>query len=264
MKGDPRAAAIMCAALVDALAAFGLREVCLAPGSRSAPLATAFDRHPGVRVWLHLDERAAAFFALGLARAGRAPVALLATSGTATANFLPAVVEARQARVPLIVLTADRPPELRDAGAAQTIDQQRIYGPFSKWTHELAVAGEGDDADGYARSVAARAIAAAIAAPAGPVHLNVPFREPLLPEPDALPRLEVGPGAPLRVAPRPPDADAVAALAADLAHARRGLIVCGPQDDPLLPAAATRLARATGFPVLADPLSLVRFGAHDR
>ncbi|HZP97419.1 MAG TPA: 2-succinyl-5-enolpyruvyl-6-hydroxy-3-cyclohexene-1-carboxylic-acid synthase [Candidatus Limnocylindria bacterium] len=252
------------AALIGALAAGGVRDACLAPGSRSAPLAIALERHPAIRVWPHLDERSAAFFGLGLARATRAPVVLLATSGTAAANFLPAVVEARQARVPLVVITADRPPELRDAGAPQTIDQQGLYGTYVKWTHELAIVDDDAEGEGYVRSVALRAIADATSAPAGPVHLNVPLREPLVPDPDTLPPVRVFGEVRLRAAPRPPDEDAVAALAADCAHAERGLIVCGPQDDPRLPATLVRLARITGFPVIADPLSLARFGPHDR
>src|SRR5581483_3708618 len=264
VRSDPVATARAVAALIGALAAGGVRDACLAPGSRSAPLAIALERHPAIRVWPHLDERSAAFFGLGLARATRAPVVLLATSGTAAANFLPAVVEARQARVPLVVITADRPPELRDAGAPQTIDQQGLYGTYVKWTHELAIVDDDAEGEGYVRSVALRAIADATSAPAGPVHLNVPLREPLVPDPDTLPPVRVFGEVRLRAAPRPPDEDAVAALAADCAHAERGLIVCGPQDDPRLPATLVRLARITGFPVIADPLSLARFGPHDR
>ncbi len=265
MKADPAATYRFVAALVDALAAAGVRDACVAPGSRSAPVALALDRHPAVRVWTHLDERSASFFGLGLARARRAPVVLLATSGTAAANFFPAVVEARQGRVPLVVLTADRPPELRDAGASQTIDQLRLYGGYAKWSHELALADGSDDLAGYAWSVATRAVASAIAPPAGPVHLNIPLREPLLPEPDALPPIASGAVPPLGLrAQRPADGDAIAALVAEVARVERGLIVCGPQDDPHLPAALARLARATGFPIVADPLSLLRFGPHDR
>ena len=126
-------------AFVDELARAGVRNVCLAPGSRSTPLALMLARHPEIKLWLQLDERSTAFFALGMAKASRQPVAILCSSGTATANFFPAVVEARVGRVPLIVLTADRPPELRDVGAPQTIDQLRLYGAYPKWSVEVAV-----------------------------------------------------------------------------------------------------------------------------
>ncbi len=265
MRGDAGTTYRFIAALVEALAAGGVRDACLAPGSRSAPLALLLDRHPSIRVWTHLDERAAAFFGLGLARARRAPVVLVATSGTAAANFLPAVIEARQARVPLVVLTADRPPELRDAGAAQTIDQLRLYGAYAKWWHEVALPEAGEDALRYAWGVGARAVLASRTSPAGPVHLNVPLREPLVPEPGALPAFEERRAAAIDIPnPRPPNPAAVASLASELAATERGLIVSGPQDDPDLPAALTRLAAVTGYPVLADPLSLVRFGPHDR
>lgn len=265
MRRDAVATYDFIAALVGGLVAGGVRDACLAPGSRSAPLALLLDAHPAIRLWTHLDERAAAFFGLGLARARRAPVALVATSGTAGANFLPAVIEARQARVPLVVLTADRPPELRDAGAAQTIDQLRLYGAYAKWWHELAVPEPGEGALRYASSVGARATLAARTAPAGPVHVNVPLREPLVPEPGALPRFTPPPMGPVEIpGPRPPDGVAVAGLGTAIAETERGVIVCGPQDDPGLPAALARLAAVTGYPVLADPLSLARFGPHDR
>ena len=132
------------AAFVAGLAAAGVRHACVSPGSRSSPLALLLGRHPAIRIWLHLDERSSGFFALGLAKIAREPVAILCTSGTAAANLLPAVVEARYGGVPLIVLTADRPPELRDAGAPQTIDQLRLYGPHAKWFVDVPVLGEAE------------------------------------------------------------------------------------------------------------------------
>src|SRR4051812_45570691 len=137
---------------------------------------------------MHLDERSASYFALGLARATRRPVALLATSGTAAANFLPAVVEASLARVPLVVLTADRPHELRDVGAAQTIDQIRLYGDHARWFFDLPEPEPTPEHERLVRTVAARAVGTAAAEPAGPVHVNWPFREPLVPAPGVQPR----------------------------------------------------------------------------
>lgn len=264
-------------ALIDEIARSGVAHLCLCPGSRSTPLALCAARHPGIRTWTLIDERSAAFFALGLAKASRAPVAVLSTSGTAAANFLPAIVEACYGRVPLIALTADRPHELRDSGANQTIDQIRLFGPHAKWFADLALPEATDAALRYVRSLAAQAVAAARALPAGPVHLNVPLREPLMPALgwDARPIDDGGESreAHGRPAARPytvvehgilaPDPGAVAALADEL-RVERGLIVCGPADDPSLPAAVSRLAAATGYPILADPLSQVRCGPHDR
>ncbi len=251
-------------AFVDELARSGVRHAIVCPGSRSTPLAMLLDAHPDVRMWMHLDERSAAYFALGMAKASRAPVALLATSGTATVNFAPAVVEAFYAKVPLIVLTADRPPELRGVGAPQTIDQQHLYGPHAKWFVEMPLPEATPEAERHWRLVAARAAATAAASPRGPVHVNFPFREPLIPAMRDAPRsrdrvaAHVTP-AEQRVAP----AD-VAALAPELRGIARGIIVCGPCDDPALPAAVAALGRALGYPVLADPLSGVRCGSHDR
>ena len=264
-------------AFVDELARAGVRHVCIAPGSRSAPLALMIARHPALRTWVHLDERAAAFFALGMARALGRPVALLCTSGTAGANFLPAVVEARAAAVPLLVLTADRPPELREVGAAQTIDQNRLFGTHAKWFVDAALPEATADLLRYVRTLAGRAIALAAAAPAGPVHLNFPFREPLVPMPveapggmsdsDALAwhgRADGAPWVTVHDGPTPPDAAATTRIARMLGDAKRPLLVCGPQPDPGLAAPLAALAHAIGAPVLADPLSQVRWGAHDR
>ena len=169
-------------AFVAELAAAGVRDAVVCPGSRSTPLALALRTAAGIRVRVLYDERAAAFFALGMARTSRRPVALLGTSGTAVVEFGPAVVEAQLSRVPLVVLTADRPPELRDRGAAQTVDQVHLYGRAAKWYAELPML-DGEPATiAHWRWVAGRAVAVAADAPAGPVHLNAPFREPLLPD----------------------------------------------------------------------------------
>ena len=135
--GSPDATAQYLGALMDGLAGGGLRHLVFCPGSRSTPVLLAAHRHGGLRLWQHVDERSAAFFALGVAKVLAEPVAVLATSGTAAANFLPAVVEARYSRAPLILLTADRPRELRDVGAAQTIDQVNLYGSHVKWAVDL-------------------------------------------------------------------------------------------------------------------------------
>ena len=160
----------------DQLARSGLTDVCLAPGSRSAPLAMAFARHPGLRTRVLIDERSCSFFALGLAKAGGRPVAILCTSGTAAAEFHAAVVEASYSNTPLIVLTADRPPELIGVGANQAIDQTHLYGSAVRWFHDPGPPRERDDGSW----LAIRALAEATGPPAGPVHLNLPFREPLV------------------------------------------------------------------------------------
>jgi len=252
-------------AFVDELARAGVTDACVCPGSRSTPLAMLLHAHPAVRVWMHLDERSASYFALGMAKASRRPVALLATSGTAAANFAPAVAEARYARVPLLVLTADRPAELRDLAAPQTIDQVNLYGSHAKWSLEMPLPEATAAAARHARAVAARATMVAAEAPAGPVHLNFPFREPLIPSLDGAWQLDgAAPTIATVSASRRAVAADVAGLARQLRDAPNGIIVCGPQDDPAVAGAATALARALGYPLLADPLSLVRFGPHDR
>lgn len=273
----PNRNAALAGALLGELARAGVRHACVCPGSRSTPLAAAAAHTPGLRAWSHLDERSAGFFALGLARASRTPVAVICTSGTAAANLLPAVVEASLAGVPLVLLTADRPPELREWGAPQTIDQVRLFGPYVRLFAE-APTPEADPALlRHMRALAARAAAVAAARPAGPVHLNLPLREPLEParvagdvppglaerDPEAargrgpLPWLRVREGV---RAPAPED---VARLADAVAAAPAGVIAAGPLDAPEgLAAAAARLAVAAGWPLLAEPTSQLRRGPH--
>ncbi len=254
---------------VDELARSGVRHVCLAPGSRSTPLALLLKQHAGVRVWIHLDERSAAFFALGMAKSLREPVVVLSTSGTAAVNFAPAVVEAYFARVPLIVLTADRPPELRGVGANQTIDQVRLFGSHVKWSIDMMLPETSLEALRYARAVACRAPAIARADAAGPVHVNFPFREPLIPAGDGLASdrngadaSEHAPLVNIEDIPRRPELASLAPLASELLRMERALIVCGPQDDLGFPEAVARLANELNVPILADPLSQVRCGPH--
>ncbi|MGQ0568066.1 MAG: 2-succinyl-5-enolpyruvyl-6-hydroxy-3-cyclohexene-1-carboxylic-acid synthase [Armatimonadota bacterium] len=265
-------------AFVDDLARCGVRHLCLCPGSRSTPLAITAARHPTIKVWTLIDERSTAFFALGMAKTLRAPVAVLSTSGTAAANFLPAVVEARYGRVPLVVLTADRPHELRESAALQTIDQNRLYGAHAKWFMDVALPEATDLMLRYVRTLAGQAVAVACEAPAGAVHLNFPLREPLVPVlsidemPDGEGRAASAwegreGGRPYAAAYRSQRAlspDLLDGLAGDLARLQRGLIVCGPSDDPGLPRTMVDLATALEYPVLADPLSQVRCGPHDR
>lgn len=256
-------------AVTEELVASGLRDVVVCPGSRSSPMALALAAHPALRVLIHLDERGAGFLALGIAKTSRRPVGVLVTSGTAAANLLPAVVEADAAHVPLIVLTADRPPELRDRGAPQTIDQVRMFGRFVRWDSELPVPSSDPIQVAHVRHVVGRAVAMATGAPAGPVHLDLPYREPLLPDGTLVPQ-----GPPPRSGPLEPFTSvqratsvppAVAqSVASCLARSRRPVIWCGPLDDPRLPAAVTRLAARLDAPILADGLANLRTGPHDR
>ena len=237
----------------------GLTDVVISPGSRSTPLALAFAEFPAIRRHILLDERSAAYFGLGLGLATGRPAALVCTSGTAAANYLPAVVEARHGHVPLVVLTADRPRELRDVGASQTIDQSRIYGQSAKWFLELPTDGGDAAAAGrYARTAGLRAAMTARSRPFGPVHVNVPLREPLLPEAPLSPPPPHP--ADLRLAPaegRSPAALLDEALTR-VRTARRGAIVAGPLPPSRPSPDLLALSRRTGFPLLADPLSGLR------
>lgn len=261
-------------AFIDELARSGVTEAVVAPGSRSTPLVMALARDERVRVRVHLDERSAAFFALGIGKASGRPAAVVTTSGTAVANLLPAVVEASQAGVPLLVLTADRPHRLRGADANQAIDQVGIFGGYPRAFHEMAPPSMDGPALRHLRSVACRAVAATMGSDAGPVHVNFPFDKPLEPvdPPDDLLAND-----PLGVQGRPDGEpftrilptsgvladDELDAFAGSI-DPSRGVIVAGPTERASESGRAVRaLAAATGFPVLADPLSGARYGPAD-
>ncbi len=253
-------------AFVDEWVRGGVEHAAVAPGSRSTPLALALAADGRICLHVHLDERSAAFFALGTAKATGRPAVVLCTSGTAAANFHPAVLEARHARVPLVVCTADRPPELRDTGAGQTVDQLKLYGDAVRWFCEVGAPDDHPGAGAAWRAIAARAVTEATGPPAGPVHLNVAFREPLVPTGDPLV------DAPGRADGRPwirstgarhqPPDDAMVDHVTDLVRrARCGALVAGWGAE-VAPATAARFAAVAGWPVLADPLSGLRAGAY--
>ena len=256
-------------AFVDELARCGLRHAVTCPGSRNAPLILTLAAHPQVEAVSVIDERSAGFVALGMAKASGRPVAVTSTSGTAAVNLHPAVVEAWEARVPLIVLTADRPPELRGVGAGQAIDQLSLYGSAAKWFVEVGTHEPGRETAIHHRALGCRAWWTAKGGRPAPVHLNFALREPLAPAPDELPtedwqgRADGRPWTEVREHASAPHADDVHALAARIAAAPRGVIVCGPTDEDVAEPAA-RLAAECGWPVLAEPASGVRCGDHDR
>ena len=291
---DNDAAYLACRSLCEGLVAAGISDAVVSPGSRSMPLALTVDATAGLRTWVRIDERSAGYFALGLAKGSGRPVVLVCTSGTAAANYLPAVVEAHYSGVPLVVLTADRPPELRGWGAGQTIDQHSLYGSHVRWFCETPVASElpVDQAVRWFGVAAARAVTLAAGMNPGPVHLNVPFREPLEPlEPIgsiesigdvASPGVSGGEGqcsAPAiqQVAtsqtPAPPlpirafvpgtgfgvSAGDVAELVAFARGRARGVVVAGPMHDgDRWVGAVADFCRATGWPLLAEPCSQLR------
>lgn len=246
-----------CRALVDEWVRHGVRYAFVAPGSRSTPMTLALARDPRLRVEVVIDERSAAFMALGAARASGVPAIVVCTSGSAAAHFHPAVVEADHARVPLIVLSADRPPELRDTGAGQTIDQQHLYGRSVRWYCDPGPPEAIAQADAFWRSLASRAVGEARGPRPGPVHLNLPLREPLVPTGGALVDTPGRPdGLPWTVSSADPAARIPAerrALAALATRHEHGVITIG-WGCPEAPAVARALADAAGWPVLADPI----------
>lgn len=254
------------AAFAAGLVEQGVVDVVISPGSRSTPLSITLHAQPQLTTWIQIDERSAGFFALGQAKATGRPSVLVCTSGTAAANYLPAVVEAHHAGIPLIVCTADRPPELRDWGAGQTINQVDIFGNTTRWAVDLPVAGDWSPAQ--ARMAALRAVDAATSASPGPVHLNWPLREPLEPagdvpvvEPVPNPRIEFFGTSFQGGAERSSQASVEVPPTAD---GNKGVIIVGPDAAPdpegqrLIVEAALRVGARRGWPVIGEPISGVR------
>jgi 2-succinyl-5-enolpyruvyl-6-hydroxy-3-cyclohexene-1-carboxylate synthase len=266
----------LASAFAEELARGGLKRAVISPGSRSTPLAVALWREAGIEVTVIVDERSAAFFALGAAQATGEPVALLCTSGTALANYHPAVAEADESGLPLIVLSADRPPELRGIGAGQTIDQIKIFGASVRWFCEVGTHEADDSGLLHMRSVACRALARVRGEiRPGPVHLNLPWREPLSPVPvegavtasDPLALHGRDGERPLTAVTRvdlEPTQFVLDEVAGHIGDAIAGVIIAGRQTDPELREPLAHLARASGFPILADATSQMRLGPHDR
>lgn len=255
---------LWCSVLVETLVRCGVTQAVCSPGSRCTPLTIALARHAGVEAVPVLDERSAAFFALGLAKQARRPVVLVCTSGTAGANYFPAIIEAKESGVPLIVITADRPPEMRECASGQTIDQQKLFGAYVNWYHEFAVPEALVERLRYLRQTVAHACARATGAMRGPVHLNAPFRDPL-------PPIEDGSAAGLKGkigAEFFEHLDAPCAKVKISATQRmttaRGLIVagaCAPADVTYYVTKLRELAGFLGWPVLVDALSPARHHA---
>ena len=256
--------------LTETLKRLGLTAAVICPGSRSAPLAVAFAQQNEIESIPVLDERSAAFFALGIAKATQRPVALLCTSGTAGANFYPAVIEARESRVPLLILTADRPPELRDCHSGQTIDQLKLYGHYPNWQTELSLPSVGMGRLRYLRQTLVHAWERALFPTPGPVHLNIPFRDPLAPlqqlDPDTLPspfELEDF-FTNLSHSPLPITHYPLPLPYAEWQQCDRGIIIAGvaqPQHPKNYCDAIAHLSQTLGWPVLAEGLSPVRNNA---
>lgn len=242
--------------MTGALLNAGVKAAVISPGSRSTPLAYAMASTSDLDVHMQVDERSAAYFALGLAKASGDPVVLLCTSGTAASNYHPAITEAYYARIPLIVVTADRPHELREVGAPQAIDQIRMYGEHVKYSIDFPLPEKNQGVDDFIDRHISRALSMATSAPKGPVHLNVPFREPLLidfeqPVPQSTFSQRIRPVETLDTATRQ--------LLIDLLTSEdKGLIIVGEMPPSVDKAAFWRFASAMNWPVLCDPISNLR------
>lgn len=251
-------------AFVDELARCGMRAACTSPGSRSTPLVLTLAREERLRCFSHVDERCAGFFALGLAKASGLPVAVACTSGTAAAELLPAAIEAHEARVPLLLLTADRPAELRDNGAGQAIDQIKLFGDAAKWFVEVDLHEASLAHLRWIRTLACRAYATALDGRPGAVHLNFPLREPLVndrPLPEDSSARTGGRPYVHRPSKRSMDRSGLEELKGMIEGASRGVIVAGRHERrPALGRATGELAQGLGWPLLADPMSGARQG----
>ena len=250
-----------CATFANELVSQGICHAVISPGSRSTPLTLTFAETPGIKTWVRLDERSAAFFALGLAKSIGNPVVLICTSGTAAANYLPAICEANWSETPLIVLTANRPPELRGWGAGQTIDQTNIYGSNVRWFAELPIVSDPNLA--WFQRTAARAVQSSTGTKPGPVHLDWPFREPLEPQPDRQP-FQPAPAIQLSRPIATIDPGSIKALTETFRQRPRGIVVAGPMaDGASWHEAVHSFCRQTGYPLLAEPLSQLRSNADE-
>jgi len=248
-------------ALIDGLAGAGISRAVISPGSRSTPLVLACDAHPAMQITVQVDERCAAFFALGQARASGRPVILIATSGSAPAHWFPAVIEASHSNIPLILLSADRPPELHGWGANQTTDQQQLFGTHLRAFHDPGPAEADRAAQTRLHQLGRQAARQALHPHPGPIQINLPLREPLVPDTVRLP--DPHPGEPARP-PSPAPDGALLERTLALISGQPGLIICGATDLGSAAESITRLANQIHCPILADPLSNLRFGAPDR
>lgn len=249
------------ATIVKGLLDAGITDVVVCPGSRSTPLTLAFAATPRLKCWSILDERSGAFFALGLAKASGRPAAVVCTSGTAGAHFLPAVIEAAEGGTPLVVITADRPWVLHGFGAPQTIDQTSLYGPFVRRAALLPDPEDGAAAASHLQNVITNTLVGATALPPGAVHINAQFREPLSPpEGMELPRVKSSGARHFRPV-NLPDPEALKLAAEAVNRYDRGVIVVGPRErNDGFPEAVNALGRRIGYPVLAESASNARFG----
>jgi 2-succinyl-5-enolpyruvyl-6-hydroxy-3-cyclohexene-1-carboxylate synthase len=234
----------------------GVTEVVISPGSRSTPLAYIFSHISEFNTYIQIDERSAGFFALGLAKAKKSPVLLLCTSGTAAANYFPAIVEANYARVPLIVLTADRPHELREVGAPQAINQIQLYGNQVKWSVDFPLADSSEETIPFVERHTARAIAQANAAPMGPVHINIPFREPLSLDFDFVKKPSTFIKSMTGVVQASEEAKLL--VSEKVNNAKKGLIIVGELPKDFSHIDFWTFAQSLKWPILADPLSQLR------